>query len=182
MHPAEPGRRDGLAQARHGAGSVRRMGDDLGQQRIIERRNARARGDVRVHADALPLGQLTVTHLPGTGTKIVGGILGIDPALDGAALHADVGLRQAQAGAAGDGDLLGDQIHAGHRFGHRMLHLDARVHLQKIERVALLDRPGIPPCRRRDRQALREADRRGMQRARAALATDPGAGVSSTSF
>ncbi len=95
---------------------------------------------------------------------------------------ADVGLRQAQPLAAGDGDLLGDQIDAGDRLGDRMLHLDTGVHLQEIERVALhvdqeLHRPGAAIG-----QSLREADRGLVQALSRRTRDNPGAGVSSMSF
>ena len=44
--------------------------------------------------------------------------------------------RQAQALARGDRDLRGDDVDAGHRLGHRVLHLDARVHLEEEELLA----------------------------------------------
>jgi len=56
-----------------------------------------------------------------------------------------IGDRQAFAG--GDANLPFDQIQSGHRFGHRMLDLQARVHLEEVKRAVLVeqefDRPGI---------------------------------------
>ena len=68
------------------------MSNDLGHERIIVRRDARARSDVRVHAYALLGGPGDGDDLPGAGTKIVVGVLGIDPAFDGAAGAAQVTL------------------------------------------------------------------------------------------
>ena len=84
--------------------------------------------------------------------------------------------------AVGDGDLLGDQVDAGDGFGHRMLDLDARVHLEEIERLALAIDQELDGARAAIRQALREAHGGVMQRARASASDRPGAGVSSMSF
>ena len=137
-----------------------------------------------------PLGQLTSVDKSRAGLKIARRILGIHAALHGAAARTDVRLPQPQAAALGDGDLLGDEVHAGHRLGHRMLHLDAGVHFQKIERLALAGRPGTPPCQRPDsaggarsgrrpravRLAARRADREPVF---PRSASDSGAGPSS---
>jgi len=76
-------------------------------------------------------------HATGARSKIAGGILGIDTAFDGTAAHLDIRLRQAQTGSRGDGNLLGDQIHSGHGFGHRMLDLNACIHFQEMEGLPL---------------------------------------------
>ena len=72
---------------------------------------------------------------------------------------------EAQSFAARDRDLLSDKIDAGDRLGDRMLDLDPRVHLEKVEGIAFivdeeLDRTGAAIG-----QAGREAHRRLVQRA-----------------
>ena len=49
-----------------------------------------------------------------------------------------VGLRHPELGAGGDSDLLEDQIDVGDHLGHRMLDLDARVHLDEVELAVLV--------------------------------------------
>ena len=49
----------------------------------------------------------------------------------------DVGLGKSKRFAGRDEQHLLDEVDAGDRFGHRVLHLDARVHLHEVE-VALL--------------------------------------------
>src|SRR5271154_2795878 len=56
LHPADARRGDGAAQARQGSGAVRTRRDDLAHQRIVERRNAGPRYDVRIHANSLAAG------------------------------------------------------------------------------------------------------------------------------
>ena len=65
-------------------------------------------------------------------------VLGVDAALDGVAAELDVVLRDRQLAAGGDADLLEHEIDAGDHLGHRMLDLDARVHLDEIELAVLV--------------------------------------------
>ena len=54
-------------------------------------------------------------------------------------------LRERQRRAGGDADLLDDEVDAGDHLGHRMLDLQARVHLDEVELAVLveeLDRAG----------------------------------------
>ncbi len=65
--------------------------------------------------------------------------------------------------ALGDGDLLGDQVDSRHRFGDRMLDLNACIHLQEIEGVALAIDQKFNGAGAAIRQPLRKADRGCMQ-------------------
>ena len=76
--------------------------------------------------------------LPGEGRK-VDRVLRIDAAFDGVAAEFDVLLRDRQLAAGGDADLLEHEIDAGDHLGHRMLDLDARVHLDEIELAVLVE-------------------------------------------
>ena len=62
------------------------------------------------------------------------------------AANLDVALRVRQRFAGGDQQLRLDDVDAGHQFGHRMLDLHARVHLDEVELVVLvqeLERAGV---------------------------------------
>ena len=74
---------------------------------------------------------------PGDGTNVYG-ILGVDPAFDRVAAPHDVALPEAQLLAGGDADLLLHDVDAGDHLGHRVLDLDARVHLDEEELVVLV--------------------------------------------
>ena len=75
---------------------------------------------------------------PGEGTK-VHRVLGVDAALDRVpALH-DVALAVAQLQARGHADLLLHDVDAGDHLGHRVLDLHARVHLDEVELVVLVE-------------------------------------------
>ena len=60
----------------------------------------------------------------------------------------DLRLRQIERPALGDAQLLLDEVDAGHELGHRMLDLEARVHLEEEDLAAIgqeeLARPGAP--------------------------------------
>ena len=61
------------------------------------------------------------------------GALGVDTALDGRALHVDVLLGKVQGHAGGDADLPLHNVDARHQLGDGVLHLQAGVHLHKVE-------------------------------------------------
>ena len=64
-------------------------------------------------------------------------VLGVDPAFEGVPAAGDVGLRERQRLALRDPDAFGDDVDPGRHLGHRMLDLDARVHLDEEERAVL---------------------------------------------
>ncbi len=65
-------------------------------------------------------------------------VLGVNAALDGMAGLRDMALAPRQIAAGGDFDLRFDQIDADDPLGHRMLDLETRVHLEKIEILFLI--------------------------------------------
>ena len=98
------------------------------------------RGDLHalVHAAVEPhacaAGGSVGHDAPGVGPEVVGGVLGGHAALHGEAAHADAVLGQPQIverGTGGDAQLRLDEVDVGDFFGHRVLHLDARVHLDE---------------------------------------------------
>ncbi len=60
-------------------------------------------------------------------------ILGIDARFDRRASAGNLVLLERQRLPGGDPELPFDQVEAGHRFGHRMLDLEPRVHLEEVE-------------------------------------------------
>src|SRR5262245_23844701 len=66
-------------------------------------------------------------------------IFSIDAALDGVAVKLDVALRELELAAGGDADLFEHEIDVGDHLGHRVLDLDARVHLDEIKLAVLVE-------------------------------------------
>src|SRR5688572_23809563 len=137
--PAYFSRRDRVVHPPQCRGAVRGMRNDLGHQRVIVRRNPGARGNMRIYPYTRTGRPSRLGDDPRAWTEVAGGILGVHSALDRAASPSDIGLLQAKTVAAGDRDLLGDQVHPGDDLGHRMLDLDPRVHLEKVKRLLLVD-------------------------------------------
>ena len=76
---------------------------------------------------------------PRCWSEIVGGVFGVDPAFDRMAGEVDLLLLNADGLSTGNAQLLGDQVDPGHHLRHRMLHLDAGVHLHEIEPTAAVE-------------------------------------------
>src|SRR6266566_9118233 len=106
--------------------------DYLGEQRIVERahRLARAQPMIDAHARARrrPPGQ----NGAAAGQEVFVGVFRVEPRLDRVTLEANLVLGR-QRLARGDPQLPGDEIEPGDRLGDRMLDLQPRVHLEKIE-------------------------------------------------
>ena len=90
-----------------------------------------------------PPGRPVAGDAPGVGTESVGGILGRDAALQGETpWRRQSVLSQSellQALPVGDAHLAGDQVDVGDLFGHRVLDLDARIHLDEHVMAALVE-------------------------------------------
>ena len=109
------------------------VGDDLGQQGVIVGGDRVACPDAVVDADAFARRWSPEQHRPGGGQELVGRVFGIESRLDGMAAKYDVFLRPGQWLPTGQANLPLDDIDAGHQFRHRVLHLQAGVHLQETE-------------------------------------------------
>ena len=100
---------------------------------------ARAATTGRVSAEGTGLGSAVegfMRHPPSTGRP--GGerlrVLGVDAALDGVAPEARrTGVGQLDLLACRRTDLEGYEVQAGDHLRHRVLDLDARVHLEKVQ-------------------------------------------------
>src|SRR6266700_612589 len=125
-----------------GGGARGRMGDELGNHRIVVDRNLAAllHAGVVAHGDAAraALGGRTVLYQPpDRRQEVAERIFGIDARFDRPSGQADVLLLQAQLLAGRDADHLFDQIDAGDELGHGVLDLQAGVHLEEKEALVL---------------------------------------------
>ncbi len=91
-------------------------------------------GGAAVQADARAAGRAVGADPPGVGAEAVGRVLGGDAALQRGAAQGDGLLGQTEVGeclAGGDAQLGLDEVDVGDLLGHRVLDLDARVHLDE---------------------------------------------------
>ena len=113
---------------------ARRAGDnDLGQHRIVERRDLRAALDPGL--DARILGPRDMRQQAGARAEVAAGIFGVEAHLDRCAPRLDARLieRRHLAGRLPHHPL--DEIDAGDFFGDAVLDLEARVDLEEVELV-----------------------------------------------
>ena len=120
----------------------RRMGDELGDHRIVIERDFAAFGDAGVvaHRDAVDArlrGRPVAPEAADGGQEIAIRILGINAGLDRPAVELHVALADRELLAGGDAQHLLDQIDAGDQLRHRMLDLQPRVHLEEVEALVL---------------------------------------------
>ena len=119
-----------------------RMGDELGDHRVVVERDLAAFVDTGVvahgHAVNLGLGGRPVAGEPADRRQEIAiRILGVDAALHRPAGELHVALLDAEWFAGGNPDHLLDKIDAGDELGDRMLDLEPRVHLQEIKAAVL---------------------------------------------
>src|ERR1043166_483522 len=91
-----------------------------------------AAGNAAVQTHAGSARQFKDLDASNGGQKAIGRIFGVEPHLDGMAARSNRFLLQMQWSASSNEDLMLDQIKPSHRLGDRMLHLEARVHLEKV--------------------------------------------------
>jgi hypothetical protein len=122
--------------------AIRCVADDLREQRVVVDGDFGPRLERRV--DPHVFRRVPGVHNSGGRQEAAGRVLGIQPRFDRMTEHP--GMRR-EALALGHFDLKPDQVDAGHEFGHRMLHLNARVDLDKVEvagrRQQKLDGSGV---------------------------------------
>ena len=123
-------------------------GDQLRDHRVVEDRHLAALVGAAVVAHARALRHAQALNAARRRQEAVVGILRVDAALDGVRLRAEQRLRiEVEPLAARDANLPLHQVHARHHLGDRMLDLQARVHLEEVERAVLVeqefDRAGV---------------------------------------
>ena len=135
-HAEHGGAAQRLAEGEAGALAVGRMGDDLGDHRIVVEGDDVALADAAVDPEArFAVRQLEAQQPAGRGQETASGILGVEARLDGVAGEADVVLAPRQPLAGGDPQLPFHEVEARDRLGDRVLDLQARVHLHEVERA-----------------------------------------------
>ncbi len=152
-----------LRKAANGGSPIWPRRDQLGNHGIVERRNLRARLHAGIDPQPLQLRRLEHSDRPGRRNEPLGRILRTQPRFDGVTGEFDLVLRQRQRFSRSDAQLPLHQIEARDQLRHRMLDLQARVHLDEV-----------PGRRRRQIAALHQE----LDRARPLVADRLGAGDS----
>ena len=122
------------------------------------RRDRVARVSMAIHANTAPARRVIHFNPARRRTKIIKGILGVDPAFDRMPPHLEVLLRNPQRFPHRDHDLQFHQVDARDFLGNRMLHLNALVNLQEIK-VPRLIHNKLHRARIRILRLLSNADR-----------------------
>ncbi|CFK91655.1 Uncharacterised protein [Burkholderia pseudomallei] len=138
--------------------------DQLREQRIVERRHRVARIEQRIDSNAGARGPDERIDAAGVGPEILQRVLRVDPAFERGAAQCDVALREAQRLAVRDAQHLAHEIDARDRLRHRMLDLDARVHLDEVELAARVVEQILERARAAIAHLPRETRRRCAQR------------------
>src|SRR5581483_11372778 len=138
LDPLDDHFRQGVLHAGDGRLARIAKGDDLADERVVVGRNVIARIHVAVDPDAGTARRVPQADGAGGGHEGLG-ILGVDAALDGVAPDLHIALHVGQPLAAGDEELRLHEVDAGHQLGHRMLDLNARVHLDEVELSVLVE-------------------------------------------
>ncbi len=132
----------GLAQravhARDGRLAGVGMHDEFADHRVVVRGDSITVYAVRVHAHARTARGVEAADRAGRGREVAVRVLGVDAALDRVAGDLDVFLLEPERLARRDADLRLDEIDARDEFRHRVLDLEAGVHLKHVEVLTLV--------------------------------------------
>ncbi len=111
----------------------RPLRDELGNHRVVKRRDLPAGFDAGVDADIAR--QFQRHDRTGRWQEVMLRILGIDARFDGMAVDADFILGKRQLFAGCNAELPFDEIEAGDRLGDRMLDLEPGIHFNEPDGV-----------------------------------------------
>ncbi len=167
---------DELAQRpphhRERLGPRRLVHQQLRHHRVVVRRHPVAGHHVRVQPHAGAARRPPRRDHPGARAEVGVHVLGVHPHLDRRPAVDDVLLLERQLLPRRHADLLADQVYAGHQFRHRVLDLDAGVHLDEVELVVAvheeLARPGrvVPGRLRQPHRTLAHGDAHRVRQVR----------------
>mmetsp|Transcript_23926 Transcript_23926/g.59862 ORF Transcript_23926/g.59862 Transcript_23926/m.59862 type:complete len:509 (-) Transcript_23926:23-1549(-) len=124
-----------IVKAPQSRGTIFIPNDHLRDHWVIEDADLIALNNTGLHAEVLGIGKWRTQQLEGAGVgeEVVVRVLGVDTRLDTVAAQRDLLLAHGQRVAGGHLQLPLDQIGAGDHLGDRVLDLQSRVHLHKVE-------------------------------------------------
>ena len=106
---------------------------ELCNHRIIMQRNLKSRISRTVQTDITSFGSFTNGYHPGRRHEVILGIFGINATFNGSSPELDIFLPVRQTVAGSYQYHVAYQIDPGTLFRHRMFHLQAGIHFQKIK-------------------------------------------------
>src|SRR6266850_5756226 len=121
----------------YGLGPVAPFDDQLGNHRIVVWRNDGVRVCRRIHTDSRASWRLERRDSSRRRHERHR-VLGVDPALNSMPGRNDRAGGVLHFFSGGNANLGLDQVHSRDQFRHRMLHLNARVHLNEVHRAVLI--------------------------------------------
>ncbi len=171
------GAREGVGEAREGLVAGGARDDELREHGVELGGNGPARLEAGVDADARPVREIEAVQATGAGREVVLRVFGVEAHLDGVPTRRGSAL---DAGAHGDVDLRADEVEAGGALGDGVLHLEAGVHFEEDEALAVgrdekLRRACVDvPARAGDRDgaAAHAIERGGREQRRGAFLDD----------
>ncbi len=113
--------------------------DELADEVVVVLGDGVALRVAAVPPDAGTAGQPQVGDRAGGGEEALGGVLGVDAALDRVAAVLDVGGGERQRLTRCHAQLLGDEVERRDLLGDAVLDLQARVHLEEPELAVLVE-------------------------------------------
>ena len=113
------------------------MNNQFGDERIIVRRNDGICMGGSIHSNAGPSRHVECGYAARAGNERIG-VLRVNAALDAVAPKFDRSDGGLQPLTRGNAYLRLDQIDSSDQFGHRVLDLNARIHLNEIEGPVLV--------------------------------------------
>src|SRR5260221_8260648 len=124
--------------AGNGLVARRRPDDEFRQQRVVVRGNLVPTVQMRIHAHARPAGRQILKNRACLRPEIQVRIFRRHPELDGMPAQRHIGLGEIQRLTCRDTELLAHEIQPRHHLRHRVLDLQARIHLHEIVVVVLV--------------------------------------------
>ncbi len=128
-----------LAQRRESAGAFRRPGDDLGEHRVVVDGDLITGVVATVHPDPRSGRRQAKAREPaGRRQEASLRVLRVEPRLDRVTPAPDLFLSKRQRFTRRHAELPLDQVQPRDHLGHRVLDLQARVHLEKVEAATVV--------------------------------------------
>ena len=141
--------RKGVTQACQRLAAILAVHDQLGDHRVVPRRDFCSGLDAGIHAHYRSFGRKgKMNQFAGGGQEVALGVFGIEARFDGMAGNGQLFLFQWYFLSKGNSQLPFHQVEPGDHLRHRVLHLQARVHFHEVE--APTERPCAIPFRLRD--------------------------------